>query len=388
MLMGFQTLARFALVSVALIPAALARSQQTPAEGAPAAAPTTAKAQAKKADAATLHWATTGRALPAWENLHFQNAERGALAQWLFQLDSKSDANALGANLGQPDRAVRAQLGLPDGRGLVMFSLTPGGPAAQAGLAENDILLTLGEKPLEKAEDLYTRLKEAGEKPVALSLLRGGKPLKLQIKPVYNVSFTSVGPEATKYYIGVPVKAVDATLRSHLTDLPEGQGMVAESIEADSPAAKAGLQPDDILLSIGDKPITDAESLVAQIQASSGKRIHIKILRKAKPMTIDVTPVPRKADGVAEVAAQANVFYTSQMLDYAAMAPYIITNRTGNDAIFWQNFPAQQLTANTQLTNLNSAAEGDRVEKRVEALTKEVEELRKAIEMLTKSLKK
>ena len=68
----------------------------------------------------------------------------------LFDFGGTPDANGLGATLEQADRAVRAQLGLPDDRGLVVWSLAPDGPAARAGLQVNDILLTLDGKPLDR----------------------------------------------------------------------------------------------------------------------------------------------------------------------------------------------------------------------------------------------
>ena len=57
------------------------------------------------------------------------------------------------------DDALRAHLSLPKDQGLIVTSLAPNAPAAQAGVQQNDVLLTLGDTPLAKAEDLEESLK-------------------------------------------------------------------------------------------------------------------------------------------------------------------------------------------------------------------------------------
>ena len=127
-----------------------------------------------------------------------------------------------------------------------------------------------------------------------LALIRAGKPMTIQVKPEYRVSFTAVQPEKTEYSIGVSVKAIDATLRAHLPTLAGVRGLVVDGVSPDSPAAKAGLKLSDILLSIGDAPVTDFDSLVARSRPPAASPCRSKILREGKPMTIEVTPTPKE----------------------------------------------------------------------------------------------
>ncbi len=78
-------------------------------------------------------------------------------------------------NLVPADDALRAHLGLSKDEGLVVTSVIANGPAAQAGVQQNDVLLKLGETPLAKVDDLDEALKATGEKPSELMVLRGGK---------------------------------------------------------------------------------------------------------------------------------------------------------------------------------------------------------------------
>ena len=87
---------------------------------------------------------------------------------------------------------MRQHLNLPNGQGVVVLGVAPNSGAAQAGIEQNDILLSLGETPLGKPEDLYDRLKKAGEKPMPLTLLRSGGRITLQVQPLIRVTVRPV----------------------------------------------------------------------------------------------------------------------------------------------------------------------------------------------------
>jgi S1-C subfamily serine protease len=49
-------------------------------------------------------------------------------------------------------------------------------------------------------------------------------------------------------------------------EVPEGVGMIVREVKEGSPAANAGLQPRDVLISIGETNIESAEGLQTAIQ--------------------------------------------------------------------------------------------------------------------------
>lgn len=66
----------------------------------------------------------------------------------------------LGVHTIPVPKALRAQLDLPENQGILVEFLAPGGPAAQAGMQENDILLTLDGSPISGVEEFRKKLVE------------------------------------------------------------------------------------------------------------------------------------------------------------------------------------------------------------------------------------
>ena len=73
-----------------------------------------------------------------------------------------------------------------------------------------------------------------------------------------------------------------------------GQGAIITSVQPDSPASLAGIQEDDIVLSVDGEPIDGQAGLVASIRdAAPGQTVEIEILRGIKRLTVKATLVAR-----------------------------------------------------------------------------------------------
>jgi TPR repeat protein len=96
----------------------------------------------------------------------------------------------LGLEVGPLTRSVRKKLGLPaDVKGAVVTSVSPGGPAANAGIRPNDVLERIGDAAIvfdcdaDKAD--YNRACE----PVRVVLRRGGDAVEVTLVPVDQMAF-------------------------------------------------------------------------------------------------------------------------------------------------------------------------------------------------------
>jgi putative serine protease PepD len=73
-----------------------------------------------------------------------------------------------------------------------------------------------------------------------------------------------------------------------------GQGAIITSVQPDSPADKAGIREDDIVLSVDGEPIDGQVGLVAAIRdAAPGQTVEILILRAGTRLTVSATLVAR-----------------------------------------------------------------------------------------------
>ena len=87
----------------------------------------------------------------------------------------------LGTTFAPVPDAVREQLDLPDGVGLLLDSVEPGSPAAAAGLKRFDILTRFNDQIVCNADQLATLIKLRKPGPVPLTILRGGRERKIQV---------------------------------------------------------------------------------------------------------------------------------------------------------------------------------------------------------------
>jgi len=90
----------------------------------------------------------------------------------------------LGLQCAPVDEALRAQLGLAEGQGLVVQEVMPDSPAAKAGLKRFDVLAAVDGKPIKGIADLVAAVDKAKDKKdVALEVIRGGEKVEVKARP-------------------------------------------------------------------------------------------------------------------------------------------------------------------------------------------------------------
>ena len=108
-------------------------------------------------------------------------------------------------------------------------------------------------------------------------------------------SATDDGP-----WLGVRVQSASPALRDQL-GLGDDEGVVVELLAPDSPAAKAGIQSHDILLSLGEVKLSSPESLRKELRNHQpGETIRIARMHKGERSSIDVTLEAKPADHTAD----------------------------------------------------------------------------------------
>ncbi|MGH3614554.1 MAG: S1C family serine protease [Pseudonocardia sp.] len=90
--------------------------------------------------------------------------------------DGTADHPYLGASLGRLTPAIRQSLGVRAESGVLVLGVDPGGPVANAGVLEGDVITSLVERAVDSLEELLGALRgtEPG-RPVSITVERGGE---------------------------------------------------------------------------------------------------------------------------------------------------------------------------------------------------------------------
>ena len=103
--------------------------------------------------------------------------------------------------------------------------------------------------------------------------------------------------------IGVSITNVTRDLAESLS-LPKAEGAVVQIVEADSPAARAGLEPGDVITRIDTHAVDGSADLSRTIRAlKPGSKVTLTVWRSGKTRELPVTVAEFKDDETAKVAA-------------------------------------------------------------------------------------
>jgi membrane-associated protease RseP (regulator of RpoE activity) len=121
--------------------------------------------------------------------------------------------------------------------------------------------------------------------------------------PVWKKIIVMLGGPAMNLLIGLALTAVllmgfgIATPTTTIADVSKCQVAAGETVDPDSadceltPAAAAGLLPNDVVTSFDGKAVTSWDQLTEWIRTSAGKEVSITVERDGGPVTTTVTPV-------------------------------------------------------------------------------------------------
>nr|WP_296225437.1 trypsin-like peptidase domain-containing protein [Ralstonia sp. UBA689] len=191
----------------------------------------------------------------------------------------------LGIGMQDVDPGLARAFGLPRPAGALVNSVEPGSPAAASGLKPGDVITQIGDKAVDRSAELAEHL--AALKPgtkIALTLIRNQKPMTATI-----VAAASEGRPGTQqdegsaaHRLGLAVRPLNEAERL-ATALTEG--LAVDAVE--EPAASAGIQPGDIVLSFNGTPVKSPEQMSA-LTAKAGKQVALLILHNNARIFVSV----------------------------------------------------------------------------------------------------
>jgi regulator of sigma E protease len=147
----------------------------------------------------------------------------------------------------------------------VVSSITPGSPAAQAGLQPGDKIINFDGKANPSWPDVVMKTAMNANRSLPLTVDRHGRTLQLRVTPRMD---PKEGLGAAGWNGGV---------------------QVAE-IAKDMPAARAGLRPGDSFIKVNGQPVSSPDTVRQAIMKSGGKPVQFVIARSGEFQNVTVTP--------------------------------------------------------------------------------------------------
>ena len=156
--------------------------------------------------------------------------------------------------------------------------IVPDSAAAKAGLHEGDRIVQIGDSVNPTWEDIYAKEVASAGHPLSVWIVRNGERKLVTVTPTLDAK------------TGAGIAGWGAQTDIEIADAPR----------PDSPAAKAGLQPGDLVVSVDGQPVHSTPKVHDIINHKGGQPVDLVFSRNGKPMTAHITPMSSDDNGSKE----------------------------------------------------------------------------------------
>jgi serine protease Do len=229
----------------------------------------------------------------------------------------------LGVEIAEVTSEKAKELKLPAVRGVLVMEVEPEGPAAKAGLKENDVITEYEGQAVEGTVQFRRLVRETPPgRPIGLSVIRDGESRKLTVEVGNRSAFwekqagkgiegmmEDVDPHVYAFsmpdvrafaplpgvfdrhtpMLGISAEDLSGQLGNYF-GAPAGEGILVRDVRPGTPAEKAGLKAGDVITKVDGKAVKSLRELREQLrQKSDQKAVNLSILRRGADMTLPLT---------------------------------------------------------------------------------------------------
>ncbi len=198
----------------------------------------------------------------------------------------KVNHGRLGIGIQGLNQSLAESFDLPDSNGAIVGTVEKDSPAEKAGFKTGDVIRKIDNVAVTDSTDVTSRIGNmAPGTKVAVEVWREGKPVTLTAMIGSFDSGEKVASASssgdTHQKLGLSVRPLNSDEKQ---EVGHG-GLVVENVNG--PAALAGIQPGDIIISVGSSKVTTVEGLQRSVE-KAGRNVALLIERNGQKLFVPV----------------------------------------------------------------------------------------------------
>ena len=199
-----------------------------------------------------------------------------------LKTDGSVSRGWLGVGIQDVTQALADSFGLPAPAGALVSQVMPNSPAAAAGFQPGDVIVKYNGRELNRSSELppLVGLTPVGER-ADIEVLRDGRSLTLAPEiarlddPRGQLKLSRA--DAADIKLGVAVADLSDAQREQFK---VSHGVIINSVQPDSPAAKAGLRDGDLILSFNREDIKSVDDLAEKVRKASADKPSVLLVKR------------------------------------------------------------------------------------------------------------
>jgi serine protease Do len=189
----------------------------------------------------------------------------------------------LGITIQSVTPELAKSFGLKNPGGALVADVAPDSPAAKAGIARGDVVISFNNTPIQDSRDLPALV---AQHPVGreatVTVIRGGREQSFTVtlaELADERAQASVGEDSTESW-GMAVAGLTPEVQRRFQLESDEGGVVVVQVEPGSPAENAGVEPGDVIVEVNRQPVQSIQDFTKAIQGTKQQDTLLLLLRR------------------------------------------------------------------------------------------------------------